>query len=116
MVDRKPLTSAGSGFHSTYSGGSNAGKRFTSLLELLLELPEQAARRLLGGQRLGEFDRRRVTVVGVRLEGLRERFFDSRRRVGAQLPDRRRLAAQPRDHHLLRVAAGEGQLPGEHLE
>ncbi|PYP12052.1 MAG: hypothetical protein DMD59_01125 [Gemmatimonadetes bacterium] len=29
IVDRKARTSAGSGFQSTYSGGSNAGNRFT---------------------------------------------------------------------------------------
>src|SRR6266540_5270457 len=116
IVARKARTSAASSFHSTYSGGSKAGKRFTSL-ELLLELPEQTpARRLLGGQRFGELDGRRVTVVRVRLQGFGEGLLDGRGRVGAQLPDGSGLTAQPRDHHLLRIAALERQLPGEHLE
>ena len=45
-----------------------------------------------------------------------ERSFDRIRDVRAQRPDRDRLAAEPRDHHFLRVASLKGQLAGEHLE
>src|SRR5213594_2539373 len=93
-VARNWRTSAGSGFQSTYSGGSNAGKRFTEiLLELLLDPGEEPAFR-----------------------GPGERLFEAGREVGPELPQGHRLAPEPGDHHLLGVAPLERQLPGEHLE
>src|SRR6266540_138427 len=140
---RNARTSCGSGFQSTYSGGSKAEKRFTGPArhssrapgggrsrKLPLELAEQAAPpppspwpapatsgRLPGsGERLGEFQRRAEPVVGVGLQRPDEGLLAGGRGIRAQLPDRDRLAPQARDHHLLRVAALERELPGEHLE
>src|SRR6266480_3015447 len=116
-VDRKPRTSAGSGFQSTYSGGSKAGNRFTESRKLFLEPAEESTGRFRGSrERIPKFDRRHEAIVWIRLQGLGERFFDRVGDVGAQRTDRNRLAAKPRDHHLLRVPALERQLAGEHLE
>src|ERR1044072_12402 len=121
IVARNALTSFGSGFQSTYSGGSNAGNRFTSR-KLFLELAEESApsaaprRRGGAGQRFRELDRGRKAVVWIRLQCFGEGSFDRVRDVGAQAADRDGLAPQARDHHFLRVAALERQLAGEHLE
>src|SRR5260370_35193731 len=42
--------------------------------------------------------------------------LEALREVGTELAQRERLAAQSRDHHLLRVPALERQFAGEHLE
>ena len=75
-----------------------------------------APRRCRSGEGVAELERRREAVLGRRLQRLGQRLLDRRGDVGAQLPDGDRLAAQPRDHHFLRVAALEGELAGEHLE
>src|SRR5262245_1737830 len=109
IVERKPRTSAGSGFQSTYSGGSKAGNRFTSR-EFFFEFPKEATttagrfRRAPARQRLAELERRRKSVVGIGLQRLGERFLDGLGDIGAQRADRNGLAAQARDHHLLRIA------------
>src|SRR6185503_7554503 len=126
IVDRKAFTSLGSGFQSTYSGGSNAGNRFTARRQrsrkLFLEFSEEPA--ATRGGRFGriprqgfpKLDRGPKPVVRIGLQRLDERLFDDLRDIGPQRAHRLRLAAEPRDHHLLRVASLERQLPGEHLE
>src|SRR5256886_16734213 len=42
--------------------------------------------------------------------------FETLREVGPQLSQLQRLTPEPRDHHLLRVAAVERELSREHLE
>src|SRR5580765_5186562 len=108
IVWRNPRTSAGSGFQSTYSGGSKAGNRFTSR-ESFLELAEEpgGSRRRHPGERIAEFERRGVPIVGIRLQRLDQRPLHDFRDIGPELADGLRLAAQPGDHHLLRVAAVE---------
>src|SRR5262245_1161440 len=117
MVDRKPRTNVGSGFQLTYSGGSKAGNRFTSR-EFLLELAQKTGggRRRHADERVAELDRRRVAVVGIGLQRLVERLLDDFGNVGSELTDGLGLAAQPRDHHFLRVATLKRQLAREHLE
>src|SRR5438552_4223245 len=114
IVSRKRRTSGGSAFQSTYSGGSNAGKRF-KLLQLLLELGEQAAivRR---GEGVREVERGGVARVGIPLQRPAQRLVEVRRQIGPELAERQRLVAQARDHHLLGVAPLERQPAGEHLE
>src|SRR6266705_1319260 len=116
IVARYARTRSPSGFQSTYSGGSNAGKRFTEvLLELLLDSREESpfAR---GGERLGELERGVVAPIRIGLERARERFLQALGRNGPELAQLERLTAQPRDHQLLRVPALERELAGEHLE
>src|SRR5258705_3048867 len=116
-VWRNARTSAGSGFQLTYSGGSKAGNRFTSR-ESFLELAEEPGRgrRRPSGERIAELDRRGIPIVRVRLQRLDQGPLHDFGDIGPELADRGRLAAQPRDHHLLRIAAMEWQLAGQHLE
>src|SRR4051812_48104652 len=112
MVVRKPRTSAGSGFQSTYSGGSKAGNRFTSR-ESFFELAEEAGSggRRGTGQGVPEVDCGGETVVRFCLQRLDEGLFPRLWPIGPQLADGLRLAAEPRDHHPLRVGAWNGSLP-----
>src|SRR5436189_298746 len=57
-----------------------------------------------------------VAGLGVRLEGAPQCPFETLREVGSQLAQLERLTPEPRDHHLLRVAAVERELSREHLE
>src|SRR5712691_3376034 len=98
MVARNARTTAGSAFHSTYSGGSNAGKRRmlskangyrrpgASGPEDLLEEP--AARFLLGREGGGEVEGGAEAVVGIGLERPGKRFLKGRRNGGAELANR----------------------------
>src|SRR2546425_6953976 len=104
IVARYAFTSAASGFQLTYSGGSNGGNRCISL-QLLFDPSEQAAARRAGlgrgGQRLGEVERGRVAVIGVRLHRLGKRLLEAGRDVGPHLAQRHRRASQAGGHHLL---------------
>src|SRR5438067_9634194 len=105
MVERNARTRAGSGFQSTYSGGSNAGNRRTPMtsFQLFSDLGEQAP--FVGrDEGVGELERRGITRVGIRLEGPGERLLQRRWEVGPELAQPHRPIAQPRDHHLLRAA------------
>src|SRR5947199_6359535 len=117
IVARNARTSAGSGFQSTYSGGSKAGKRFTASPSFQL-LPEPGEQSPFVRQRqgLGELERRAVAVIGVRLHGPGEGLLEAPRELWADLAQRRRPPAQARDHRLLGVPPLERQRSGEHLE
>src|SRR5207244_9124435 len=58
------------------------------------------------GQRVAEFECGHVPVVGIGLKGFAERSLHRLWNVWAILPNRNRLAAQPRDHHLLSIEFG----------
>src|SRR3989454_8219512 len=90
-------------------------RRGSALFQPLLDLREEPAfvRR---GERLGELERGVVARVRTGLHGAGEGFLQALGRVRPELAQLEGLAAQSRDHHLLRVPALERQLPGEHLE
>src|SRR3989441_8195304 len=68
------------------------------------------------GERLGELERGVVARVRTGLHSAGEGFLHALGRVRPELAQLEGLAAQSRDHHLLRVPALERQLAGEHLE
>src|SRR5438034_9665445 len=112
IVSRKARTRAGSGFHSTYSGGSKAGKRLISASPDLRQETAGVRR----GERVGEFERGVVARVGVRFHRPGQRALQAFGEIGPELPQLLRLAAQPGDHHLLCVPPLEWQLAREHFE